>query len=443
MTKMFLLFLLTGQVFSEQLKLTEVVEKAIANSEAIKMSIYDKKAAQLALKETKALRLGKLNLKTTYTNGDEPVYSFAETLRQGKFSIASMASVNNPPSIENTELAIEAGIPIFTGFAIRNYKKIGETAVKMAENYTRRTESAVRFNAAYLYLTATFKAKLLQELEHTIKSSKVELESADKLNSNGMIPGSDYYAALAIYSGLENFRNTLAGELENDLKKLAYETNTNFANFKISGKLNNPLIEQINCDIFGENIENDRADVKAYKSMVEISQIKAEVEKNSIIPQVDIFGAFYGNTSSINALRTSTLYAIRINFPVGDPSYISRKEKVLAYAKKSKQDFLAKLKAARTELSLSCSSYLTSVKGFYLAKNTLEKAENSLELFRPLYRQGKQSIMEVLRAEKSLFEAKATYYETVYKTNLFYLQTLFNAEKLDDNSLAKIEENLK
>ncbi len=441
--KMFFLFFIAAPVFSQEIALKEAVKRALSNSEALKMALYDKKAAQSSLKEAERLSFGKLNFKTTYTNGDEPVYSFAQTLRQGKFSMASMASVNNPPSIENTEMAFEAGVPLFTGFALKNYRKMGETGVKIAENYARRTESAVKFNAAYLYLTAAFRAKLLEELDYTINSSKLELDSADKLNKNGMIPGSDYYAALAIYSGLENFRNTLAGDLENDLKKLAYETGADRSSLKLSGKLSNPLIENINCADLNESVENSRDDIKAYKSMTEISDIKAEIEKNSIIPQIDAFGAFYGNTSSINSLRTSGIYGIRMNFPLGDPSYGARKEKAMAYAQKSREDFSAKLRAARTELDLACSSYQTAVKGLTPAKNTMEKAENSLDLFRPLYRQGKQSIMEVLRAENSLFQAKAAYYETLYKTNLFYLQTLFNAEKLDEKAITKVEENLK
>lgn len=427
---------------AEELTITKATEKAVNTSEDVKKAVYSKEEALASLKEVKNLRWGRINLKTTYTNGDEPVYSFAETLRQGKFSMASMATVNNPPSIENTEVAIEGGIPLFTGFALTNYAKMGELGKKASHSYYERTVSGIKFRAAWLYLTAVLRSNLLNEIEKTLISSREELDSADRLNKSGMILGSDYYAAVAIYSGLENYRNILKGDLDNDLSRLAAETGVNKDDLKISGEFRKPFYEEINCESLSTGLAERRKDIVAYKLFSEISNLKADVEKNSILPEIQAFGAFYGNTGAVDSMRTSGIYGLKLNMPIGDPTYFARREKSLAKARQSEMDYELNLKNARTSLNLSCSDYKSSLESSKLSKETVEKAAKSLELFKPLYTQGKQSIMEVLRAENALFQAKASYYESVYKTHLFYLKTLFEAEQLSDESITKIEKNI-
>jgi len=59
-----------------------------------------------------------------------------------------------------------------------------------------------------------------------------------------------------------------------------------------------------------------------------------------------------------------------------------------------------------------------------------------------MYRQGKQSVMEVLRAEATLLELKAAHFENLYKMHLYYAQTMLAAEMLDDNTITQISKNI-
>jgi hypothetical protein len=46
--------------------------------------------------------------------------------------------------------------------------------------------------------------------------------------------------------------------------------------------------------------------------------------------------------------------------------------------------------------------------------------------------------MEVLRAEQAVLEAKAAWYENLFKINLFYAQLRLAAETLDSSAVAGI-----
>ncbi|MEW5951148.1 MAG: TolC family protein [Elusimicrobia bacterium] len=438
-----LTLILSVSLNAAEISLTQAVQKAADRSENVKAALYGKEAAESQLKEVKNSALGKISLKTTYTQGDEPVYAFAQTLRQGKFSMASMASVNNPDSVKNTEFALEGGVPLFTGFKISNYKEMSALGVKAADDYAQRVLSGTKFYSSYLYLTALLRKSLNEELEKILTSSKEELDLAEKLNENGMIPGSDYYAALAIYSGLKNYKDSLDYELKNDIIKLASEIGEEPQNLILSANLTKPLYRDLNCREVSEKALSSRKDLKVYENMFKISEISSKIEKNSILPQAEAFGAFYGNSGAIDSLRTSGVYGLRLTVPFGDPSYFARYEKAQAQSKAAKENFLSEQRKAKTEVLNSCTDYKSSVNSAALALETVQKAEKSLELFRPLYRKGKQSIMEVLRAEQSLFQAKASYLETIYKTHLFYLKTSFAAETLSGEKIKEIEDNLK
>ena len=73
-----------------------------------------------------------------------------------------------------------------------------------------------------------------------------------------------------------------------------------------------------------------------------------------------------------------------------------------------------------------------------ISRDMRDKAALSLELFMPLYRQGRQSIIEVLRAEAALLEAEAAYLEAVYKTHLYYARTILESEKISGETLAPV-----
>ena len=97
---------------------------------------------------------------------------------------------------------------------------------------------------------------------------------------------------------------------------------------------------------------------------------------------------------------------------------------------------------ASIELAEALSNYAAAREGLPVAQETVDKARKSLELFRPLYRQGRQSVLEVLRAQASLLQAEAGYYETLYKLNLYRAQALLASETLDAAAVKDISDKL-
>ncbi|MDO8944527.1 MAG: TolC family protein, partial [Desulfobacterales bacterium] len=162
-----------------------------------------------------------------------------------------------------------------------------------------------------------------------------------------------------------------------------------------------------------------------------ISEISAEQQKNSVLPAVEAFGTGEENSESLSDFRDNRLLGVRFTLPLGDPAYFARRETSRAEASMARSRLDEARRQASIELADAINNYRAARVSLPVAKETLEKAGKSLELFRPLYRQGRQSVLEVLRAQASVLQAEAAYQETLYKLNLFHAQALLASETLD------------
>ena len=76
----------------------------------------------------------------------------------------------------------------------------------------------------------------------------------------------------------------------------------------------------------------------------------------------------------------------------------------------------------RIEVSQAYDAYQGALTALPVAKDTLDRAAKSLDLFRPLYHSGRQSIIEVLRAEEGLAKAQAAYLQALFQAHIAYLR---------------------
>lgn len=433
--------MMSKAVFGQYL-ITNSVEDAIKNSNLIKHYEYKIKETQHSNKEVELSRYGMIRLNSIYTKGDDPVYVFASKMRQHEFSMADMMSINNPDPVKNFEISIEGGIPIFTGYKIENYDKITKTAIDANRKIYEEVKTAISFKASYSYLTLLLFKKLKDFSLKAISSSEIELESAKKLNEKGMIFGSDYYAALSIYEMIKNYDWQWKNSLLAQIKELSVLTGKNISEEDIKSELRFFEIPLDDEESYIKTALKNKNELKAYEDFIKISEIQKEINKNSILPEIVGFVSFAGNTRSISDLKTAYIYGIKMSIPFGDPTYYEKIKKANVIIKENEELKKSKEMDLIEEIKKTYSEIVSARKSIDITFKSIENAEKSLELFKPLYHQGKQSIMEVLRAEANLLEARAKHYEAVYKYILMNIKLRYLTGTLDEDFLNKISKNL-
>ncbi len=418
------------------LTLEETVERGLRIDNIIKTEAARAGGARAGLEQAKMSRFGALKLKGMYTDGNDPVYAFATAMKQGTFSMGSLTTINDPAPARNFSAGIEAGIPLFTGFAVSNAVKMGNLGVEAAQNGYERARAGITFRLTYQWLTVLLRSKLAQLAAESVKAAETELKTAQMLKEKGMVLGSDYYGAEAILSTLKGYEINWNKALQLDTEKLGLAAGLP-GGVQPVGELNAPLYAEKPAGALAEASGN-RRDVKALEKLAEIAGTAQAMQANSVLPVVEAFGSWETNSKSLSDFRSNRLLGLRFSMPIGDPAYYARKDAAGAEAAMAR----SRLDEARLQVTIevaeAMNNYGAARESLPVAKETLEKARQSLELFRPLYRQGRQSVLEVLRAQAAVLQAEAAYYETIYKTHLYHAQTLLATETLDAGAVKEM-----
>lgn len=421
------------------LGLEEAVREGLRASSDLELMRAKKAEAGALLQEAKNNRLPRLAVRSAYTRGDEPVYAFASAMKQGTFSMASMATINDPEPASNYQASLEAGIPLFTGFAISRGIEMREAGARALDAASARAEAGVRFSVVHQWLTALLRRHLLETVEEAVADSEKEMKSADSLREKGMVLGSDYYAAEAILAGLKAYRSQWrrAYDLERERLNIMLGRPKDAA-FEPAGRLDEADFKVGPQGDYLAGALERRADLKAAGEAEKAAAAWASLQKNSILPTVEAFGVLETNSERLSDFSSSNLYGVRLALPLGDPGRSSRRKAAEARIGQQRAEAGGLRRQAAGEVAAAWQNYMGAVESARDAALTHEKARQSLELFRPLYRQGRQSVMEVLRAERAVLEARAAWYENLFKINLFYAQLRLASETLDGSAVAEI-----
>ncbi len=423
--------------------LSEAVERGLKADNILKEQAAAVSGARAGLDQARLSRLGGFKLKGMYTDGTDPVYVFATSMKQGTFSMASMATINDPEPARNYMAGVEAGVPLFTGFALSNGIKMGKLGTEAAQSGYERARAGVTFKITYQWLTVLLRRRLADLAAATVAGAETELKTAQMLKDKGMVLGSDYYGAEAILSTLRGYKVSWDKALDLERRKLAVTLAADpSSDVTPAGELTDPGYGPLSREALAAAASGGRRDVRALEKASAIARTALSTQENSVLPTVEAFGTWETNSESLSDFKDNRMLGLRLTIPLGDPAYFAKKSAAKAQADMAASRLAEARRQAGLEVDEALDNYEAAREGLPVAKETVEKASQSLELFRPLYRQGRQSVLEVLRAQASVLQAQAAYYETLYKLNLYHAQALLASETLDAAAVAEMSAKL-
>lgn len=418
--------------------LSTAVDAVLSHNAGMKAAEAKIRQAEAGRREVQAMRLPMLSARSQFTRGDQPVYVFGSLMEQGRFGPQNFAidALNHPGDLTNIQSGLDLGVPLFTGFELASAARVSELAEAQARSGYEGAAQGLRFEAAALYLQLIYDRELLKNLNDRITASDQEVADARKLKEKGLVFGSDYYAAEAIYGGLQGWRIQVQTDQSAALSKLAH----------LSGRADWQLKESLTDQTLPVDPEADlekiallkRPDLLATASLVTMADVNREQAGRSFLPKVQAFAALETNTNDFSSNPSNHTFGVEAKLPFGDPAYFARRSRSEA-AKESAEESRKNLEESiRIEVSEAYDSYAGALTALPVAKDTLDRAAKSLDLFRPLYHSGRQSIIEVLRAEEGLAKAQAAYLQAMFQAHVAYLRIAAAAGLLDEKTIDKI-----
>jgi len=395
-----ILILAAARVSAEDLN--GVVAAALARSPAVAELFARRRQAEAAGREATFSRLPRLTARGGVMRSDDPLFAFGSLLQERRVASADFNpdSLNHPGYTTAVAGALELGVPLFTGFELSRAHELAGLAADEASTWGGAAAQDVRRRAAEAYLLDLKDRALLTELDARIASAQKEVESAERLKKQGLVLGSDHLAALAILSGLKARRAQAAAE------KAAHDA-------ELSVLIGGPAPEPAgSLGDWSPAIDGDaalvvdalasRPDLRAADLRRAQAAVRERGANQSLLPTVDAFAAVGTTGDGLDNGASSRVVGLRASLPFGDPAYLARRERAKADVEAS----AAAARAAEDAASGEVRARAAGLRGLAAVvpelDESLARARESLEQVRPLYREGRQSIMEVLRAEEAV-----------------------------------------
>lgn len=423
--------------------LSSVVDAALLRSPLIAEARARRAQADAADREATMNRLPRLSVSGSFTRSDDPLFAFGSLLEERNVKAADFnpASLNQPGYKTAVHGALELGVPLFTGFKLTRDSELAGLAAQEADAWAGVSAQGVRLRVVSVYLARVEDREIIAEIDERIKSAGVEVERAQRLSRQGLVLGSDHQAALAILAGLRARRaQALAersahdGELSVLLGAPAPEPEGGLGVWT-------PLLEDDGALVSAAI--STRPDLRAADIRREQAAVRVRGANASLSPVVDAFAAIETSDDGLGAgAAAARLIGIRANIPFGDPAYFSRRDQVRADAEAVADARAGLEEAVRGEVLARAAGIRGSIASSAEIDESLARARQSLDEVRPLYREGRQSVMEVLRAEESVAKLFAEHLAARRKLRADWSALRAAQGKLDDETVSIINGSL-
>lgn len=437
----FIFLFLSAGAWAQQLTLAQAAQEAALFSRQVKSRAAAVEAARQGINQANAMRMPKLSYQSALTTGNDPVYVFGSLLRQDSFTAGhfDLDKLNSPDNRTNFSNALSLEVPLFTGFKIRDQRALGENYLAQSQSSMDFTQQAELFAATQNYLMLALKTQLAKIAAQTQTSAQEQLKTADRLRSKGFVLGSDYYAAQAVLSSIKTNRTVFENDILSESAALSVRLGRDPKNILKPSDGFAPFI----YDLGNESeklakLSQTRGDIITARLEAKNADIARSLESNSLLPQIGVFAQLQTNTRDFSTNPLLNTVGVSMTVPFGDFTRSPRVKQREAQKLQAQEQANALADAAASDLLRYRREYESAKAALPAAREAVANAQQSLELFKPLFRQGRQSVLEVVRAEAALMAARSSLAEITFKLHFYYAASLFMAGEFDQAAAQNI-----
>lgn len=424
-------------------RLSDAVRRAVQRHPVLQAAGAAVREAQAARGETASGRYPRLSGATRYTYSDHPVTVFSNLLQQERFTSENFAisSLNDPAYLGNFKSTLELSVPVFSANRTTSRMRQQALDVRGAQQDMVRRAQETRLLAALAYGDVLAAAEKIGALDSRIRSGEQAVTDAKKLQGRGLVLGSDFFAAEAILSGLRARQLEAQHVRSSAMARLRILSGADIG--EPAGGLGDRAPEVPSLDDMQGIARTHRPEIPAASARLQARAIERGQVERFWWPDVAAFGALETDTENFKSNPVHHLVGVTAVLPFGDPSLPARRLK----AEASEAEALAweqnELQQIRGEVSSAWHDFELSRQMLPIAREMTAQTAESRRLAWPLYQSGRQSILDVLKAEDALASAQAQLIEARLRMYAAYLALERAAGRLDEERIGSLERLMK
>lgn len=426
----------------EELSLNQAVHKVLAHFPRLKAEEFKVLVAKARQKEAVSGYLPRLGADFNMTQGDDPVYVFSSLLKQQRFTQDNFAipALNEPSSLTNYQTALELSLPIFSGFQTEGRVRATGFDMKAAQSIRENFTQEAAFLALSSYVGILSFEKSLSLTQEAVNQGDAAVKEADSLKEKGMVLGCDYLTAKAILSQIKqqkkrlNYRknamqgslNILMGSLEN-------------TDLRLASLFPPAALPALDDAALKKDALELRQDKKALEYRFQGADAEFAREKNSRLPTVDAFARGEDNTNKFTSSGDNYLVGLRVHLNLFDPPLGEKLNQRKAEAEHAKSQVAQIKDDISNDLQQALHEYHSQDEILNLMGQSVKDAQQATLSIEELYKAGKRTIADVLKAHIYQLELETTYWNARYKAYLTYARLQLLSGHLNDAAISNLE----
>ena len=420
--------------------LKDIVARAIEHNNELQAAGARANQAEQSVVLAHRQKYPALNLEASFIRSDDPVFAFGSLLRQQRFTAPNFAldTLNRPGPLDNFSAAVTLGVPLYAGGRLTAATAIAQTMSAYAQAGLSAARENLLYQVSVKYLDALYNKSLQSYAVDAESVATQEIESAKKLTARGMLPGAEYYGALAVARSLTGRRIAAENGMRTAVDRLNIYAHANDAPFTVNGLFPETEGAPETIDNLLATAGEQRRDIAMAALHGRAQTAALAVEKNSVLPAISAFGATQGDSNDVMQSPIKYTVGVKMSMPLFDPAYGARVRAARERCAESVSQEASLKDSAAFAVTEAYNNYEASRALLTVAKDAREQAGTSVRMLRSLYREGRISVLDAVRGEEGLFLANAAVAEAAYRMQISHAAILASAGKFNETAVADV-----
>ena len=408
-------------VFSQdtiRISKTELEKKILDNNLQVKMAQKEAELADAELLGTRAMYLPNINASYTFSNTNNPLYSFGSKLNQERITMTDFNpdNLNSPKSISNFATKLEIQQPIINMDAVYQ-KKAGQVKSEVLKIKTERTREYVQFELKKAYMTLQVAYKMFETLENAETTTLANKRVIDNYYKNGIVQKSEVLYMDVRLKEIENQIQFAKSNVKNASDYLYFLLDENYQNKVL--KPTESLEYQENMVENNPTLNINRKDLQAYQKSLEAYDLMIKSSRAKFLPKLNAFGSFEMYDNKIAQFDANGYLAgIQLSWNVFDGLKAkSEQEKYKAERSKAETEIQQYQKQSELELSKTSRQVQDTGNKVNLTKLAWEQSKEAYRIRKNRYEQGLEKSSDLLTAETQMSQKELENDQAIYEYN--------------------------
>ena len=425
------------------LTLPEAVAAALGTNPDRQIARSSVDAALLGARTARTTLLPNLLFSESVTRGNDPVYVFGAKLRQQIFAQSDFApnSLNRPTPINNFSTRFAGNWTAFDSWHTQFEIRRADLLTRSASASASRSDQEIILRAIQAYEAVLLSLRQIEVAQHDVETATALLSSSQARVASGLAVDADQLTANAYLAERRQELLAAQGAVEVAWAELQAAIGKNIPPEQ---RQLMPLRERTFDDLpLPERLTlalKSRPDRQGLVLQHDAQRAAVQSAKSALGPQINAYGNWEMDKASFAGpggnnwvagaeLRIDLLPAAKHQNLAAARIALNRSDAVQAAADREIQ----------LQVTRSYYEHRTANQMQLVAKTSMSQTEESLRILQERYTAGLATMTDLLRSEDTDRQARASYWQAVFRNTLTYATLKFAEGTLDQNTAGDLQ----